>query len=260
MMEGFDINAEYERIFGVKHRASLFDGDEQYAHLRQEIIDAPTPEFKKKGNLPFERIKLLPYDEFLRSEIVKEFEDRNIQTFFIRKYENKELVCYGAGYFNIKSSKFVVFRLSFSRFNEYHKFILEKSYPLKRASYNGFFVIENGFIKIAKHLSFDTASLAASFVLGRSATFDEWKDHKGKSLNSYYTRFRNLEQDSPEFISVPVFVQNVRTDELTQQSEAEDLEDGIRKVMMLLQSPLTNIITSIQALNSTMAHSDIQIP
>lgn len=260
MMDGIDINAEYERIFGVEHRASLFDGDEQYAQLRQEIMEAPIPEFKK-GILPFERIKILPYDEYLRSEVVKDFESRNIRTFFIKKYQRKKLICYGAGYFNIKTSKFVVFRLSFGSFNEYHKFLLESSYPVTRAFHEGYIAIEDGTISIEKHLSFDTASLAASFILGERTTFEEWRDHKGKSLNSYYTRFRNLEPDSAEYNSVPVFI---KTDNpIGPQIIINDERSktvGLLKIINMLQSPMVTLIESIKTLSCSYAPNNISLP
>lgn len=41
-MEQQDLNAEYERIFGVVHYTTLFETDDSaYSDLRKEIIDAP---------------------------------------------------------------------------------------------------------------------------------------------------------------------------------------------------------------------------
>lgn len=254
-MEDFDIIAKYNELFGVEHRASLFDGDEQYAQLRQEIIDAPIQETSKQ--LPFERIKILPYEEFLRVQVVREHEERNIRTFSIRIYEGKKLVCYGAGYFNIKTSKFVVFKESFSTFNDYHGFLIEKVNSL-----NGYFSVENGIIKVIKNISFDTASLAASFVLGKSSTFSEWKDHKGKSLNSYYTRFRNLGEDSLEYTSVPNYVEKPMpiSSKITEDEKHDNVSDGISRIIMLLQSPMKNIIHSLRALGTTLAPNNINLP
>ena len=56
MAEEFDINEEYEKIFGVETRETLFSADdEEYNALRQEILDAKrefNPKFRKSRNSP----------------------------------------------------------------------------------------------------------------------------------------------------------------------------------------------------------------
>lgn len=66
MADQNDINEEYEKVFGTTSRETIFSADdENYASLRKEILDAKR-EFNVKKVLPFDGIKLYPYEEYLR--------------------------------------------------------------------------------------------------------------------------------------------------------------------------------------------------
>lgn len=55
-MAQFDINTEYERIFGISNRPTLYESeDKEYKQMRQQIIETAQPLYSF-SNLPFEDI------------------------------------------------------------------------------------------------------------------------------------------------------------------------------------------------------------
>ena len=55
--DGWDVNVEYEKLFGSAKRVNLFDSEEEYDELRQYIIAQPL-ETDITQELPFEGIVL----------------------------------------------------------------------------------------------------------------------------------------------------------------------------------------------------------
>ena len=203
MSDQNDINAEYEKVFGTTSRETLFSADdENYASLRQEILDAKR-EFNVKKVLPFDGIKLYPYEEYLRMGNVLDAEKHGYRIFYIRKYDGQELVCYAAGYFNAKDSRFVVLKGSFFHQTDYYKSLVCGLNPLVGSSLTSAFENTKGTLKQTKDWTFTSASLAASLILGKKTTFREWKDNRGKSLAAYYAKYKDEFIDEKEDKAFP---------------------------------------------------------
>ena len=203
MSDQNDINAEYEKVFGTTSRETLFSADdENYASLRQEILDAKR-EFNVKKVLPFDGIKLYPYEEYLRMSNVLDAEKHGYRIFYIRKYDGQELVCYAAGYFNAKDSRFVVLKGSFFHQTDYYKSLVCGLNPLVGSSLTSAFENTKGTLKQTKDWTFTSASLAASLILGKKTTFREWKDNRGKSLAAYYAKYKDEFIDEKEDKAFP---------------------------------------------------------
>ena len=78
-----DIKEEFESIFGVSIRPSLFDADDtEYKQLRQQIIDAPK-ELYKSETFPFDGVCLTSFEEFKRHEAIEEAKKQGLHLFFI---------------------------------------------------------------------------------------------------------------------------------------------------------------------------------
>lgn len=206
MAEDFDVNEEYQKIFGVETRETLFSADdEKYTALRQKILDTKR-EFKPKKSLPFEGIKLLDYEEFKRYEVVRLAEKQGYRIFYIRYYRNSKLVTYGAGYFNPKDSKFYVLKGCFFEETAYFKDLYNKLYGFKKQSFIDSFCKDSGTMKEKRLHVYDSASLAASYYLGERTTFREWRDNRGKTLDAYYPKYKASNIDEMEKKTFPDYV------------------------------------------------------
>lgn len=53
----FDVNAEFEKLFGVRQYPNIFDSQAESVELRQLVLDSPQMEWDEKG-LPFDGIEL----------------------------------------------------------------------------------------------------------------------------------------------------------------------------------------------------------
>lgn len=206
MAEEFDINEEYEKIFGVETRETLFSADdEEYNALRQEILDAKR-EFNPKKSLPFEGIQLLAYDDFKRHEVVRLAEKQGYRIFYIRNTRNSKLVTYGAGYFNPRDSKFYVLKDCFFEESSYFNNLCNKLYGIKKLSFIDSFRKDSGTMTEKRLHVYESASLAASYYRGERTTFREWRDDRGKTLDAYYPKYKASNIDELEEKTFPDYV------------------------------------------------------
>lgn len=206
MAEEFDINEEYEKIFGVEARESLFSADdEEYNALRQEILDAKR-EFNPKKSLPFEGIQLLAYDDFKRHEVVRLAEKQGYRIFYIRNTRNSKLVTYGAGYFNPRDSKFYVLEDCFFEESSYFNNLCNKLYGIKKLSFIDSFRKDSGTMTEKRLHVYESASLAASYYRGERTSFREWRDDRGKTLDAYYPKYKASNIDELEEKTFPDYV------------------------------------------------------
>ena len=70
-----NINNEYEKLFGKAKSINLFSSDEEYEKLRQYIISQPSDYIKSRA-LPFDDIKLMPYNEFVWEQEIESCHQR----------------------------------------------------------------------------------------------------------------------------------------------------------------------------------------
>lgn len=209
MADVFDINEEYERIFGKETRENIFSpDDEDYKSLRQFIIDSKR-EFNFKKSLPFEGITLLSYEEIERAKIVEEASAKGYRIFYIRRYVKKELATYAAGYFNPKDSRFVILKGAFFSRTDYFTSLVRHFTPHTRMRFSTDYLYSNGVITQKYDWFFSSASLAASCILGRKCTFREWTDDAGKTLDAYYAKYESADIDDMEDKSFPDYIKPV---------------------------------------------------
>lgn len=172
-----DINEEYERLFGAAQKVDLFEPEEDYyGGLRQEIINAPRERVTVNGRL-FSGVELLPYPRFAVENLMSDIENRGHTPFYIRQSMNLlDDYCFAVGYYIPTINMFVVIRYSYIRNRSIEFDDVDKSY------------LENDGTHwyLNRKRFFPSAKAAASFVLGRNAHGDEWKDKTGKSLFEHY--------------------------------------------------------------------------
>ena len=192
MAEDFDVNEEYEKIFGRESRETLFSlDDEEYQALRQSIIEAKRIyDFKR---LPlFDGVKLLSYEDFLRNEIVREAQSHGYRIFYIRKFHENTLYVYAAGIFRKTDSRFVVLKGAFFPRTDYFSFLARRIAPFARAKFTTNYQYYNGELTQKENYTFESASLAASYILGKKSNFLEWRDDRNRTLDAYYARFKSV--------------------------------------------------------------------
>lgn len=206
MADAFDINKEYERVFGKETRKNIFSpDDEDYKSLRQFIIDSKR-EFNFNKSLPFEGITLLSYEEIERAKIVDEATSKGYRIFYIKRYVKNELATYAAGYFTPKDSRFVVLKGAFFGRSDYFTSLVRYFPPHTRMRFSTDYLYSNGVITQKNDWFFSSASLAASCILGRKCTFREWTDDSGKTLDAYYVKYKSAGIDSMEDKSFPDYI------------------------------------------------------
>lgn len=202
-----DIKEEFESIFGVTVRPSLFDADDaEYQQLRQQIINSPK-ELYSTDSLPFEGVSLPSFEEFKRRDAIEEAKRQGIHLFYIKEYDGSKLVCYGIGYFRIDDCRFVVLKDSLFKtskyFTELTNCISDREW---KVAFINSFRLEDDVLCQYVQRSYHSASLAASYILGRKVSFREWKDEDGKSLDAYYPMYRTANIDEREDKTFPNYI------------------------------------------------------
>ena len=104
-----DINNEYEKLFGRAKSINLFDSDEEYETLRQYIISQPSA-YTKSRALPFDNIKLRPYNEFVWKQEIESATNDGKHVFYIKQ---SQPFCKAACYFDASKGAIVLLRYSY---------------------------------------------------------------------------------------------------------------------------------------------------
>lgn len=198
MKDVFDVHEEYERIFGVEKRNSLYsEDDEEYNSLRLLILDTDKKEGIRTKQLPFEGVKLYPYDEYIRTCKIKKYKELGYRIFYIKKYVDEKLVSFAAAYFDSQKSRFIVIRESYFPFTSCYKQLLNNEKLEDRVDIIKKLRREDNTIILNDNLEFRSASIAASYILGKLSSFREWKDKAGNTLDAYYIKYKtyNIEED-----------------------------------------------------------------
>lgn len=187
----FDVNEQYENLFGSYTPINLFDTDEEYELLRQEIIMSDQPRVNKYRK-PFENFRVASYQEVALLKNIEKSRNNAYRVFFIKRGEYGEYgFCNAAGFYNHSNSIFVILAYSYiiaeNRFlvNENDLLrartstLMKKSQPEGR---NNRFLTQNIFCNSPK--------LAAAYVLGCNADATEWVNDKGKNILEIYPQLK----------------------------------------------------------------------
>lgn len=186
-----DINEQYEKIFGKEHRPNIFSEDDaEYSALLKEIISAKRV-YNPRKLYPFSKVELVSYEDFTRMTIVKEMEKKGQRIFYIKRYVGEKLSVYAAGYFDSASSEFVVLRESFGQNTYFSRELLRKLRLKDGVSSDMRIKNDDALLLYKANVQYASASVAASIFLGKNATFLEWRDKRGKSLDAYYSQYKS---------------------------------------------------------------------
>ena len=187
MFEDLKLNCENDC-----NKYDLFADDDSYQEFRQSIINAPIFPFDKK-KLPFEDIKLgkstLDFDvklefQFLMHSLMPRTSYPNRHLFYLYKGG----ICRAYGYFVSSTNYFVICEGSLvsssvdSRYEETTsgkarvRFIREacEAFP--------------NYYRVKKDAKCISATAAASYVLGRTARYTDWKDENGELLSKIFPK------------------------------------------------------------------------
>lgn len=240
MSKNLDIHEQYEQIFGKQVCPNIFSpDDEEYNSLRQEIRDAKR-EFNPNKKLPFENIILQSYEEFCMEELVQKSIACGKHIFFIKKYQNKKLVAFAAGYYISANSLFCVLKESFCQETFYFNHICENILIKKKLDLRDFFSARNGSLYLKSDSSFDSASLAASIFMGIKTTFKEWKDENEYTLDKHIPYYKYLNIDYLEEKTFP-YVDIRKTKDITKNPVKDSIENLPGKIQSQRPSTLDSI-------------------
>lgn len=196
MIKELNIDEEFEKILPPTKHESLFDDSDDYQSLREYIISQPLTVYYQP-KLPFRDIKVIDYLDFKWEESVSNATLSRRHLFFIKQSERGAVdYCNAFGYYDKTSSKFVVLPYSFIVNNSYG--LVPYSW-IRRANKN----IDKENRYITGSLTFNDASVAATFVLGQKAGLEEWVDRRGKGLLAYYPEL--AEKPSPEVVEQDIW-------------------------------------------------------
>jgi hypothetical protein len=190
MSEAEKVRLDYEKIFGKDVRENIFsDDDEEYQILRQSILNAERIG-KSHRILPFTGINISLSKELLLCKNAREAEKEGLRVFYICRYKGKKLVVNAAGYYDIETTCFVILRDSFFRENAYFYELVNRLDLFQRQDIFDNVEKEGDVLSLKGDISYPSASIAASYLLGYKTSFREWKNEHGSHLDDYFARFR----------------------------------------------------------------------
>lgn len=182
----FDINEEYEKLFGKPEPMHIFDSDEEYSELRQYILMQPTIT-AYKSKLPFTGVSLMPYTEFAWHQEIQKAQDKSYRIFYIQQNNpDSPYYCNAAGVYDKKTKKFVILKYSYIVSRNEFSFEDFSILIARRKALMNHTKVEGHLRYLTDNCVCDSPEQAACFVLGCSAGALEWVNDKGKSLLSFY--------------------------------------------------------------------------
>ena len=180
--EGWDVNEEYEKIFGSRERINLFDTEEEYNELRQFIIDQPMKTFITKS-LPFEGIGLTVIkDKPIRKQFLIEKPQPLVQDkhyFFIKE----DGVCDAKGYYNEELKYFFICKDSLVSYDTDLLYMINDKEKARDNFLNKICEEVKGYYKVLRDAKCRSASAAACYVLGYISDETFWRDSEGRLLS-----------------------------------------------------------------------------
>lgn len=197
-MAQFDINTEYERIFGISNYPTLYESeDKDYEQLRQQIIETAPPSYSF-SNLPFEDIynisdndclftslddiEAIPqktYNDYLSVEIKTQVHSH---IFWVTIFGR----CKAYGYLDKESKNFYIGTDSLISIKDDNDYVATSSYRNRHRLIKNFGIPTNNFFKLKKDVKCRSAVAAARYVVGATVDLDIWKDAQGRTLYDIY--------------------------------------------------------------------------
>lgn len=187
MADSIEVKSEFEKIFGLPtERPTLFSSDdEQYNALRQYILNAPTMSYDK-SNLPFNDVKVEPYDKYLRRKLIQEAEEQGHHVFYLKS--NRFGKSYDAmGYYDKDQSQFVLMKTSRFKVSP----LFTQMIATRPLYVRTVFSYSNGECTVLEDVHCPTASVAATYVIGTKTDLFAWTDHSGSKINAIFECFNN---------------------------------------------------------------------
>lgn len=183
-----NINNEYEKLFGKAKTINLFDSDEEYENLRQYIISQPKEHFKSYA-LPFDGIKLMPYNEFIWKQEIESATKEGKHVFYIKQ---SQPFCKAACFFDPSKESIVLLRYSYIvSTNSYSNDLALLSGRRRLLMHKS--CLDNQGRFLTENVCCSSPLVTASYILGRKADLSEWCDEKGKSIITFYPELARLQ-------------------------------------------------------------------
>ncbi|WP_291528515.1 DUF4357 domain-containing protein [Bacteroides sp. UBA939] len=175
--------SDIEKILGKPTKMFLFtDEEESYANLRQSIFNAPHDSYDK-AKLPFDGVQLMKYELHVLKQYSEQKKEEGKLLFYIKSREKGKTV-FASGYYDEQRNLFVLLAHSIVNRTIYSDQLQELHSDIAKQHA----LYEKSTLK--QDLSCKTASIAASYALGKKVDFTEWKSLSGKSLAESYEYFR----------------------------------------------------------------------
>ena len=187
------INEEYEKLVPPTPRESLFEDGIDYESLRQYIIDQPRVVLRNK-KLPFSEVKLTSYLDFKKADTIDKENADGRHIFYLKQSSRGKFdFCDAAGYFVQQTGQFVLLPYSY--------IVWQPSGANARKEDNNL-KLSDGIMYVLSQIKFRSPETAASYVLGKTADMEVWRDSRGKGLAVYYKELvesRKLSIPFPSF-------------------------------------------------------------
>lgn len=211
--DGWDVNVEYEKLFGAAKRVNLFDSEEDYYELRKFIADQPQEPIIANC-LPFEGVVISREERKQKRERIKktlfiEETHKVAQTppndskllipdkhlFFIKE----EGVCDAKGYYNEELKYFFICKDSLVSYDTDLFYMINDTENARGNFLKKICEEENGYYRVVRDAKCRSASAAACYVLGYTSDHTCWIDSEGRMLSDVYPEiFTSLEKDKKE--------------------------------------------------------------
>ncbi len=198
--DGWDVNVEYEKLFGAAKRVNLFDSAEEYYELRQFLADQPQETFVTKS-LPFEGVTITKIEPKLKREGIK----KSLNTELANKvaeprkdnpkntisdkhlfYIREEGECDAKGYYDEELRYFFICKDSLVSYDTDLLYMINDTENARENFINKICEEVNGYFRVIRDAKCRSASAAACYVLGYISDDSSWKDSEGKSLSEVY--------------------------------------------------------------------------
>lgn len=192
----------YKKVLGTPTRMSIFaDDEESYLALRQSIINSPK-ESVDATKLPFDGVKLYTYSSYLMMQSVAEKQAAGDHVFHIREEVDGQVSTLAFGIYNSSNNLFTL--LANSKLNR-NSFV-DSLMSLDSAISDFDSLLDGCYLR--KELNCKSASIAASYALGRKSDFECWVGNGKKKLADFFDRFRLWDIHSLEESLYPKEKQN----------------------------------------------------
>ena len=212
--EGWDVNEEFEKLFGSPKRVNLFDTEKEYNELRQYIMSEPQVT-SLNNELPFDGVEISSTNDYIHHEsnTIKDSVIGDVLVALIRKRQvfinpdkkkvsiedDKHLffikesgVCDAKGYYDEVQKYFYICKDSLVSLDTD---IIYKTIDKENAREKFLSKIckeDNGYYRVIRDAKCRSASAAACYVLGYESDQNSWKDSDGKTLYEIYPAIFSL--------------------------------------------------------------------